>query len=125
MPVPPPLELSDAQAAVWRDVAANMPSGWLARAGFAVLTEYTRRVCRARLLEAEIASFDREWLAADGGIERFDRLLAMADRETKAVTALARALRLTPASQQHPRTIGRALANMTPHPSPWSGAEEP
>ena len=45
----------------------------------------------------------------EGGLERFDRLLAMADRETKAVVATARALRLTPQAIVHPRTAGRRV----------------
>src|SRR5262249_34935861 len=77
-----------------------------------ILIEYTRHVCRARLLEQEIAHFQQEWLAAVGGLERFDRLLAAADRETKAAIACARALRLTPQSQMHPRVGGRRLAEL-------------
>ena len=73
----------------------------------------------------EIASFDREWIAADGGLERLDKLLAAADRETKALTACARALRLTPQAQMHPRTAGRAVADLPRYPSPWGGAAEP
>src|SRR5262245_61665835 len=107
MPASPPAELSDAQAQVWRDAVGSMRGGWLQRGAHAILVEYTRHVCRARLLEQEIAHFDREWIAAPGGLERLDRLLAAADRESKAVVACARALRLTPQAQMHPKTAGR------------------
>ena len=126
MPAPPPSELTDAQAQIWRDCTASMPGSWLARGGYAVLVEYTRRVCRARLLEQQITAFEMEWLGSDGGLERLDKLLAAADRESRAVTALARALRLTPQAQMHPRTAGRRAADLSPYPSPWKGAgEEP
>ena len=123
MTPPPPSEVSDAQAAVWRDAASCMSGDWLRRGAHAVLIEYCRHVCRSRLLEVQIAHFQQEWIAADGGLERLDRLLAMAERESKAAIACARALRLTPQSQMHPRVAGRRLAEVSPYPSPWSGAE--
>ena len=49
------------------------------RGAYGILIEYTRHVCRARLLEGQVAR-----LKEDGGLERFDKLLAMAEREGKA-----------------------------------------
>lgn len=125
MPAPPPAELTDAQAQVWRDAVSSMPGDWLTRGAYEILIEYCRHVCRARLIEAEVAHFDREWVAADGGLERLNQLLAMAERETKALTACARALRLTPQSRMEPRTAARAVGSLTPYPSPWRDAEDP
>jgi len=125
MPPSPPSELSDAQSQVWRDAVASMPgSNWLQRGAHAILTEYTRHVCRSHLLEQQIARFDTEWIRTEGGLERLDRLLAMAERETRALTACARALRLTPQAQMHPKTAGRLVNNLPPGvESPWSGAK--
>ncbi len=123
MPPSPPSELTEAQAQVWRDAVSCMPGDWLRRGAHAVLIEYCRHVCRSRLLEVQIAHFQQEWIAADGGLERLDRLLAMAERESKAAIACARALRRTPQAQMHPRVAGRRLAEVSPYPSPWSGAE--
>ena len=120
MPPPPPSELSDAQAQVWRDAASSIT--WLARGAHGILIEYCRHVCRSRLLEVQIAHFQQEWIATAGGLERLDRLLAMAEREGKAAIACARALRLTPQAQMHPRVAGRRVADESPYPSPWSGA---
>ncbi len=104
----PPSELTDAQAQVWRDVVASVDGAkWLTRANYPVLIEYVRHVCRARTLESQIARFQTEWVKVEGGLERFDRLLSMADRETRAMTACARALRLTPQSQMHAKVAGR------------------
>jgi hypothetical protein len=118
-PSHPPSELSDAQAAVWRDVVGSLPGSWLTRAAFPVLISHCRHVCRGRLLEAQISRFEVEWVAVEGGLERLDRMLAMAERETRAITATARALRLTPASQMHPRTAGRAIDAVPEGPRPW------
>jgi hypothetical protein len=75
------------------------------------------------LLEMQIAQFEPEWTSVDGGLERLDRLLAVAERETRALTACARALRLTPQAQMHPRTAGRAVSNLPIGPQPWDRKE--
>ena len=61
--------------------------------------------------EAQIAGFELEWAKVPGGLERFDRLLGMADRESRTCMALARSLRLTPQSQVQPRTAARMTAD--------------
>jgi hypothetical protein len=72
LPAKPPAELSDAQAQVWRDVVGSMRPDWLTRAAFPVLIEYCRHVCRARLLEVQIAHFETEWTGVPGGLERLE-----------------------------------------------------
>ena len=52
-----------------------MRSDWLVRGAFPILIEYCRHVCRARLLEAQIAHFETEWTGIPGGLERLDKLL--------------------------------------------------
>jgi hypothetical protein len=123
MPSSPPPELSDAQTKVWLDVVGSFPGDWFTRAASPILTAYCRHVCRARLLELQIAQFEPEWTRADGGLERLDRLLAVAERETRAMTACARALRLTPQTQMHARTAGRAVSNVPSGPLPWNPEE--
>ena len=119
LPPPPPSELTDAQATVWRDVAGSLPGNWLTRAAFPILISYCRHVCRARLLEMQIAAFEVEWTQVPGGLDRLDKLLAVSERETRALTACARALRLTPHSQMHPRSAGRAIDAEPQGPRPW------
>jgi len=106
---PAPAELSDAQAQVWRDVVSAMPEKWLHRAAYPILIAYCRHVCRARLLESMIGQFQPEWVRVEGGVERLNKLLAAAERETKAVVACARSLRISPSSAIQPRTAGRLL----------------
>jgi hypothetical protein len=118
LPPPPPAELSDAQAAVWRDTAANLPGDWLDASG-PILIEYSRHVCRSRLLERMVRDFEAEWTKVEGGLERLDRLLAMADRETRSALACARALRLTPQARIEPKTAGTRIANNPTGRRPW------
>ena len=124
MPALPPAELTDAQAVVWRDVIGSLPGGWLTQAAHPILVAFCRHVCRARILELQIARLGPEWTRLDCGLERLDRLLAVAERETRAITACARALRLTPQAQMHPRTAGRAVSNVPSGPRPWDSEEE-
>ena len=124
MPALPPAELTDAQAVVWRDVIGSLPGGWLTQAAHPILVAFCRHVCRARMLERQIARLEPEWTRLDSGLERLDRLLAVAERETRAITACARALRLTPQAQMHPRSAGRAIGNVPCGPRPWDDPEE-
>ena len=119
MPTLPPAELTDAQAVVWRDAIGSLPGGWLTQAAHPILVAFCRHVCRARMLERQIARLEPEWTSLDCGLERLDRLLAVAERETRAITACARALRLTPQAQMHPRSAGRAVSNVQSGPRPW------
>ncbi len=121
MPPPPPTELSDAQAAIWRDVVGSLPALWLKRAVYPIAVAYCRHATRARLLEMQVAQFEPEWTRVEGGLERFDRLLALCERETRAMIACARALRLRPHAQMHPRTAGRAIDGLPVGPPPWAG----
>jgi phage terminase small subunit len=118
-PPAPPSELTDAQAQVWRDVVGSLPGNWLTRAAHPILIAYCRHACRSRLLEIQIAQFELEWTRTEGGLERLDKLLAASERETRAMMACARALRLTPQAQMHPRTAGRAISNLPQGPRPW------
>ena len=119
MPPAPPSELTDAQAAVWRDVVGSLPGGWVSRAAFPILVQLCRHVGRARLLERAVADFQMEWLAAPGGPERLNLLLGMAQRETASVISCSRQLRLGPQQREHPRTAGRQLDNVPTGPKPW------
>jgi hypothetical protein len=120
MPPPPPPELDPEQSAIWKDLAGSMPGNWLRSPAHGLLVELCRRICRSRRLEQEIRNFQQEWLCAVGGVERFGKLLAAGDRESKAILALSRALRLTPQSQMHARDAGRRLAELGPDDrAPW------
>ena len=119
-PSAPPTELTDAQAAVWRDVVSSLPDTWFRRAAHPILIQYCRHACRARLLEMQIQRFEIEWTKVEGGLERLGQLLALAGRETSLMLACARALRLARHQIMHPRTAARAIGSMPPPgPRPW------
>jgi hypothetical protein len=74
---------------------------------------------RANRLAALVTAFDAEWIKEEGGLQRLDKLLAMAERESRAVVACARSMRLTQQSQILPRGAGRANADKPDGPKPW------
>jgi hypothetical protein len=113
-PPQPPPELPASQQQTWRDIFGAVPSGYISRAAFPVAVELCRRIDRGRMLESLIEQFQPEWLAEDGGIERLDRLLAMAERESRGIVSCSRSLRLTPQSVQHPASAGRKLTAHRP-----------
>lgn len=117
----PPSDLGEAEAEVWKDTVGTMPSGWFSRAQYPVLIAYCRHTARAAQLAGLIAQFEPEWLGVDGGLQRLDKLLAMAERETRALSACARSMRLTHQAQIQPRGAGRAVQNAPPdgRPRPW------
>jgi hypothetical protein len=114
----PPADLSEAEALVWRDVVGCQPGGWLSKAQVPLLVGYCRHTVRAQLLAQQINGFQPEWLKADDGLQRFDRLLSMADREGRALNAFARSLRLTPQSRYGPRAAA-TIAEAGKGPRPW------
>lgn len=118
-PAPPP-ELNEAEGEVWRDTVGTMPAGWFSRAQYPILVAYCRHTVRATQLAREVAKFRPEWITEAGGLERLDKLLSMAERETRTVTACARSMRLTHQAQIQPRGAGRALTKMSAdNPRPW------
>jgi hypothetical protein len=114
----PPADLTEAEALIWTDTIGTMPASWLSRAQVPLLSAYCRHVARASFLSEQANKFDAEWLKIDGGVQRLDKLLGMAERETRALTACARALRLTPQSQYSHRTAARMAAKGA-GPRPW------
>lgn len=116
---PPPEGLLRAEAGVWRDVVGAMPSDWFTRESYPVLTAYCRHTARADMLAGLLADFTPEWIKIEGGLQRLDKLLAMAARETTTATACARALRLTQQARIQPRGAGRAMARSPGEKRPW------
>lgn len=123
-PPEPPAELNDDAALLWRATVGAMPGKWLHPGARPLLVDYCRRVGRLRWLELQIEAFDADWLKVEGGVPRLDAFLRMADRESKAIVNLARALRLSPHTQMHPRSAARQMTDVTPNPArPWDPVE--
>lgn len=117
--LPAPVHLSDAERSIWLDTVNDQPAEAFTPTHIPVLEMYCRHVVRSRILADEIEAFDRAWLADEDGLKRYDRLLAMAEREARAASALARSLRITRQSVIDPKVAGTAAARVVRSRKPW------
>jgi hypothetical protein len=115
----PPVHVSDAERSVWLEVVNDQPADSFSATHAPLLELYCRHVSNARVLADELLNFDRAWLADDEGLKRYDRLLAMAERESRAASSLATRLRITRQAVEHPTTVGRSLKNQSKVRKPW------
>ena len=93
---------------MWRMTVAAMPADWFGRESHPMLVAYCQHVCRSRWLAAKLDAAAEKLLKADGGVPLLDKLLAAAERESRAVMALARSMRLTLQAKYDARAAGRA-----------------
>jgi hypothetical protein len=96
---PAPLaHLSAQDAETWRHVVAWMKPGWFGAETWPLLELYCTCTSIARMLAKEIAASGPE-------DPRFDKLVAMHERESTLLLTLARSLRLTKQSSADSRTV--------------------
>lgn len=113
-----PAHLSDAERAVWVELVNDQPASAFTPTHGPLLEQYCRHVVQARVLADEILHFDRAWFADDAGLRRYDRLLAMAEREGRAASSLATRLRITRQAIDQ-QTVARALMGKPKARKPW------
>ena len=109
----PPADLSPEQAAEFTSIVNRFPNVWFGSESAGLLSAYCRHSSNARLIAAEIEGFKAEWLRSDKGIDRFDRLSKILEREHKAMSSLAAKMRLTQSSRSKPGPAATMLANNT------------
>jgi hypothetical protein len=110
-----PERLTTDQAEVWQSVVGAMPADWFKAETFPLLSQYCRHTVAARVVDGLIAEHE----AGELDIARYNKLLIMRSRESAAMTALARTMRLTQQSRIDPKTAGRRMANMPRANLPW------
>ena len=74
---------------VWQRTVSALPSNWTAEASIPILASYCHHVAAARIIDEKVAQISVGEL---GGLRD---LLDMREKPTRALTACARALRLT------------------------------
>lgn len=113
-----PVHISDAERSVWLDVVNDQPANAFTQTHGPLLEMYCRHVVQARIISDELLNFDRSWLADDDGLKRYDRLLAMAEREGRAASSLATRLRITRQAIDQ-QTVARSQINAPKARKPW------
>lgn len=116
------MHISDAERSVWLEVVNDQPADAFTATHAPLLELYCRHIVQARILADELANFDRAWMADDDGLKRYDRLLGMAERESRAASSLATRLRITRQAIDQ-QTVARKLGGHSRTKKPWELAE--
>ena len=113
----PPPDPTEEQAEVWRGIVNAHPGDWFGPGSAPVLAALCRHVTAGRRVAGWIARLE----AAEDGLdeERWFKLLARQEAESKAVAALATRLRLTPQSRYTPHGAATAGRGTQDGPRPW------
>lgn len=117
--ISPPKSLNDAELSVWHQVVDDQPASAFTATHAPLLEMYCRHVVNGRVIGDELLNFDRSWLADDTGLKRYDTLLRIAERESRAASSLATRLRITRQAVDHPATAARAISNNSKFNKPW------
>ena len=87
-----PYELTDDQALIWRRLADDLPADWFTPKHTGLLKQYCRHEAQsdriAQLVEQEMSKKELD-------IANYDKLLAMQEREGRAMSSLATRMRIT------------------------------
>jgi hypothetical protein len=88
----PPSDLTSEQSEEWVAVVNRLPADWFPRETHPVLVSYVRHIVAGRHIAQLIAKLEK---GKTVDIDEYDKLLKLQERETRAVTACARSMRLT------------------------------
>lgn len=116
--LPAPAHLSDAERGIWLEMVNDQPAGAFTAVHGPLMEQYCRHVVQSRLIANELLNFDTAWLADEDGLKRYDRLLAMQEREGRAASSLATRLRITRQAVDH-SIVARSIANAPKAKKPW------
>jgi len=106
-------------AGIWHSVTGCYPADHFRADTQPLLEMYCRHVDTAQVLNTLIDGMKPEWLKSDEGLARYKTLLDMREKETRAVTALARSMRLTQQAQYSTRKAATIAENTRTGPAPW------
>jgi hypothetical protein len=117
----PPLELTERQAEIWREIVSSEDPNFFNTAALrALLSEYCRRRDAGEGVSQIINTFKPEWLKSNDGANRYRVLLVMRDLEARGATSLATKLRLTNQSRYNALSASTAARRAAKEPKkPW------
>ena len=118
---PPPAELTEAQAALWRDILSTKSSDYFDAGTVPLLRDYVILNFDVLEVNSQMAAFETAWLATDDGLKRYSQLVSLRDKMHNRMVKIATSLRITNQARYHPTTAG----NREKKPGaqkPWEGA---
>jgi len=118
-----PAHMSDAEQSVWAQVVNDQPASSFTATHSPMLEQYCRHVVQSRVIAEMIVAFDSTWANDDEGLKRYDKLLAMQEREGRAASSLATRLRITRQAIDQ-QTVARSITSQAKGRKPWELALE-
>ena len=116
----PPVELSEAEAQIWRETVSSEAADFFGTAALrGMLSDYCRHRASADKVSEIINVFQAEWLKSTEGAKRYHGLLKMRDLETRAAADNATKLRLTNQSRYTPQAAATASKSAGRGIKPW------
>ena len=115
IPVAPP-SLTAQQATLWRTILVSKPSDWWDQSSLPLLANLVRHLTTYDQICEQLERYDM------GDVEKVDivnKLLAMRDREGKAVASLSTKMRLTQQSKYEPQRAQHIAMRGGRVPKPW------
>ena len=87
-----PYELTDEQASVWRRISDDLPADWFSPKHSGLLKQYCRHEAQSDRIAMLI---EQEMQKREVDVQQYDKLLAMQEREGRAMSSLATRMRMT------------------------------
>ena len=107
-----PEHLSDQEKAEWKKIVDRMPTGFFTAEMFPMLAALCQHIVSQKKISAIIDGMGQMSATDPEAIKQYDRLLAMRERESRAMASFSTKLRLTPQSRYQPNTAGSKTAGV-------------
>jgi hypothetical protein len=118
----PPGDLSEQQRATWVAVVATKPADWFGADSFPLLVAYCKAIEVYGVIAAQVETFDAEWMLTPEGLNRYDKLTKILDRQAKQLSSLATKMRLSQQSRMSERKAETAHQKNGGERKPWEKA---
>lgn len=121
--IPPPSDLTAAQAALWKACVESKPVEWFGEDSAPLLKEYVRAVAMCDMIALQIEAV----IAGGDPVETallMKGFLDMRDKESKRACSLATKLRLTQQSRYTPLSAATADKRVGAGAKPWQFAQK-
>lgn len=117
----PPLSLNDRAQDEWRRVVNRMPSDWFTDETLSLLQAYCEHVAEGEALQLMIEKVRKLAMADDEAFDRYRKLCAMKDTQTRAMLSCATKMRMTQQSTYTAKSGATRKGTSTGGRKPWEG----
>ncbi len=116
---PPPKHLSARAGETWRMIMASRAAEMVEPEAYPVLVEYCRSIEQSDVVAEQVKAFKVAGFSTEEGLRRYDKLIMLQEKLTRAITSTAVKLRLTPSTRFDANTAARVGAKSIEAKKPW------